>query len=426
MIPRRLGHLLRALPPPGRGHRPAQRRAHPRRRHRPDPRRPRQLPGARGQPALAVRGVLRDGEPAHHGAGFPEPVRHPPGARRRRLRLASAAGAAQLRGHQRGRPDRRRPDPGRVQLGLLRAFAAGPPDGRRAGRGPRPVLPRQPGVHAHHRGGAPGRRHLPAHRRRLPGPDAVPARLGARGGRPAQRRPRRQRRDLQRGRQRRRRRQTRLHLRADHDRVLPGRETAAGQRRHLPLLAGRRTRRGARPDRRTGDQAGRGLRRLRHRVRSGSLRERAGRHQQEDSRRSARLDRAADDAAVDGADPDRRHAGAPLRRPAAVRGQRRRRRVGAAGRADPRRAGRGFAGGQLQPGRRLQGHLGAGVARFGGRPRAGRRRGGAFAAEARARPGDRRIATVAKTVAAAAAAAQQPRKSSPSNRQQQQQQKAIR
>ena len=33
------GHVLRALPPRGRGHRPAQRGAHPRRRHRPDPRR---------------------------------------------------------------------------------------------------------------------------------------------------------------------------------------------------------------------------------------------------------------------------------------------------------------------------------------------------------------------------------------------------
>ena len=174
-------------------------------------------------------------------------------------------------------PDRRSAHSGRRELGLLRAFAAGPSDGCRACRRPRPVLPRQPGVHAHHRRGAPGRRHLPAHRRRLPGPAAVPCRLGARGGRPGQRRPRRQRRHLQRDRQRRRRRQARLHLCADHDRVLPGRETGAGQRGDLPVLAGRRTRRGAGPDRRIGPQAGRGVRRLRHRVRSGRFRQRVGR-----------------------------------------------------------------------------------------------------------------------------------------------------
>lgn len=42
-----------------------------------------------------------------------------------------------------------------------------------------------------------------------------------------------------------------------------------------------------------------------------------------DPRRSPQLDRAADDGTVDRADPDRRHAGAPLRGLAAVRGQRR-------------------------------------------------------------------------------------------------------
>src|SRR6185369_15818574 len=36
----------------------------------------------------------------------------------------------------------------------------------------------------------------------------------------------------------------------------------------------------------------------------------------------------------------------------------------------------GLAGGQLQPGWRLEGHLGAGVAHLGSRPRAGRRRSG--------------------------------------------------
>ena len=72
-------HLLRALPPPGRRHRAAQRRAHPRRRHRPDPRREGHLAGPRGQPALAVGGVLRDGEPAHDGAGLSRTCSPPTG-----------------------------------------------------------------------------------------------------------------------------------------------------------------------------------------------------------------------------------------------------------------------------------------------------------------------------------------------------------
>ncbi|CKS58664.1 glutamate--cysteine ligase%2C Gcs2 [Mycobacterium tuberculosis] len=71
--------------------------------------------------------------------------------------------AAQLGGHQRGRPHGRGSDPWGLQLGVFRAFIAGPADGCRIGRGPRPVLSRQPGIHAHHRGGAPGRRHLSAH-----------------------------------------------------------------------------------------------------------------------------------------------------------------------------------------------------------------------------------------------------------------------
>ena len=41
--------------------------------------------------------------------------------------------------------------PGRLQLGLLRAHLPGPPDGHRAGRGPRPVRARQRRLHAHDR-----------------------------------------------------------------------------------------------------------------------------------------------------------------------------------------------------------------------------------------------------------------------------------
>lgn len=50
-----------------------------------------------------------------------------------------------------------------------------------------------------------------------------------------------------------------------------------------------------------------------------------------------------------------------------------------------------FPGGQLQPRRRLQGHLGAGPARFGGRPRVGRCTDCAFAAAAAVRPNGGRV-----------------------------------
>jgi len=146
-----------------------------------------------------------------------------------------------------------------------------------------------------------------------------------------------------------------------------GEKTAAGQRRHLPLLARRRTRGSARPSRRTRRQTGGGLRRVRHCVRPGRLRERAGHDQQEDPQRPTRLDCAARRAAVHGANPDRRQAGTPPRRSASVRRQRRRPGVGAARRTDPRGAARGLTGGQLEPGRRVQGHLGACVAHVGGR-----------------------------------------------------------
>ncbi len=64
---------------------------------------------------------------------------------------------------------------------------------------------------------------------------------------------------------------------------------------------------------------------------------------------------------------DRRAAGPAAHRPAAVRRQRRQRRVAAARRPDPGGAAGGRPRRQLQPGRRLQGHLGAGPAS--GRPR---------------------------------------------------------
>ena len=173
-------HQLRALPPGRRRARPAERRAHPRRGDRPRPRRGGRVPGARGQPAQPVGRVVRDGEPPHDGARLPRPVHPPAGAHGRRLRNAPPAGPAGRRRPERGRPDRRRAHPRSLQLGLLRALAAGPADGRRAGRGPRPVLPRQPRLHAHHAGRPARRRDLPADRRRVPRPAAVQPGLGAR------------------------------------------------------------------------------------------------------------------------------------------------------------------------------------------------------------------------------------------------------
>ena len=180
VLPRRSDHQLRALPPDRRRARAAQRRAHPRRRDRPRPRRAGGLPGAGGQPAQPVGRVVRDGEPPHDGARLPRPVHPPAGAHGRRLRHPPAACPARRGRAERGRSHRRRAHPRRLQLGLLRALAARPPDGRRAGRGPRPVLPRQPRLHAHHAGRPAGRRDLPADRRRVPRPAAVQSGLGAR------------------------------------------------------------------------------------------------------------------------------------------------------------------------------------------------------------------------------------------------------
>ena len=76
--------------------------------------------------------------------------------------------------------------------------------------------------------------------------------------------------------------------------------------------------------------------------------------------RPPRLDRAAGPAAVHGADAQRRQVRPAARGPAPLRRQRRRRRLGSARRTDPGGAQGGLADRQLQPGRRFQGHLGAG------------------------------------------------------------------
>ncbi len=124
--------------------------------------------------------------------------------------------------------------PGRPQLRLLRAHLPGPADGRRAGRGPRPLRARQRRLHADHRRPAAGRRDLSPRRRRLPRSAGLPARLAARRGRTVQRLPGRQRVAGQRRRHRRRRRQGGLRLRAADDQVLPAAGRHPAQHRDLP------------------------------------------------------------------------------------------------------------------------------------------------------------------------------------------------
>ena len=89
-------------------------------------------------------------------------------------------------------------------------------------------------------------------------------------------------------------------------------------------------------------------------------------------------------APVDVAHPRRVAPASPPRRPPPLRRQRRRAGVGGARRAHPGRAPRGQPGGELQPGRRVEGHVGAGRARAapgpavpGGLPAAGARAAGA-------------------------------------------------
>ena len=166
-------------------------------------------------------------------------------------------------------------------------------------------------LHAQHRGRAPGRRGLPAGRRRLPRPPPVPARLAARVPRHPQRGAGREPDDRQRRRQRRGRRQARLHLRARHDPLLPRRGAPAPQRPHLPPRRARPAGGRPSPPRRAGPQAGRRLGRLRPRHRAQGHRRRAGPHAGRAARQPAGLDRPGGGAAVDVADPRRDRRCAP-------------------------------------------------------------------------------------------------------------------
>ena len=183
-------------------------------------------------------------------------------------------------------------------------------DGRRAGRGPRPGLPRRPGVDAHHARAA--SRCDVIYRRvddefldpvqfRADSVLGVPGLINAaRAG---------QRHDRQRGRQRRRRRQARLHLRARPDPLLPRRgadppatSTPGGSRSR------RRSRRCS-----TGSTSWWSSRSTAPAARASSSGRQRRRAELDElrataARRPARLDRAAGRPALDGPDPRRRTA----------------------------------------------------------------------------------------------------------------------
>ena len=93
-VPRRADLPRQGLPPRDPRHPAAARHLRPHRGHRPRARRRRPLPGARGQPAHAVRRLVHDREP-HRRAPHPARVlRALPGAARRALPGAAAPGAA--------------------------------------------------------------------------------------------------------------------------------------------------------------------------------------------------------------------------------------------------------------------------------------------------------------------------------------------
>ncbi len=124
--------------------------------------------------------------------------------------------------------------PGRLQLGLLRAQLPRPPDGRRAGRGARPVLRRRPDLHEDDPGADAGRRDLPPGRRRLPRPAHLPQGQPARRRRPDRVVPLGPDRPGQRPGDRRGRRQGDLSVRPRDHPLLPPRGPDPGQRRDLP------------------------------------------------------------------------------------------------------------------------------------------------------------------------------------------------
>ncbi len=256
---------------------------------------------------------------------FPEAVRAQRGRADRPLSRPAARHPPAGRAGRRVRPDRGAAHAGVVQLRLLRAHVPRPADGHRAGRGSGPGRARPDGVHAHHPRTEARRRHLPAHRRRLPRSAGVPPRFAARRAGAVLRLPGGTRDARERDRHRRRRRQVDVPARAGDDRVLPRREADPQQRADLAAAQERgyalrpRAPAGAR------GQGGARLRRLRDARRPGVDDGPARRVPRAHPRAPGEVHRAADARPVDL--PDVRRAGhrAAPHRPAAVRAVRARR-----------------------------------------------------------------------------------------------------
>ena len=178
-VPRRAARRLGQLPPRVPGRSPALRRVGAHLRVRPRPRRRRHDVRARGQPAGAVRASAtcwRTGRSASGRSPRCSPARRIAPVDSYTEELSKLL--VSLAPDERRQPERRRAHAGHLQLGLLRALVPRPADGRHARRGQRPRrVGRRPCVHAHDRRPRAGRRDLPPHRRPVPRPRGVPARL---------------------------------------------------------------------------------------------------------------------------------------------------------------------------------------------------------------------------------------------------------
>ena len=363
--PRAAGADERRVRGHGAGARAAGRRARPHRRHRPGEGRRKGFLCPRGQCAHAVGRLLCAGEPrGHDAAGARAVLGHARPAGRRLFRGASGhptLGIVQ----RRRRAQRRAADAGPFQLGLLRACLPGRRDGHRAGRGLRPVRRRRPRLHAHAARPAEGRRDLPPGRRQLPRSAGDAAGFLSRRRRVAGRAACRPGQYRERAGQRRGRRQVDLYLCARDGALLSRRGAHPGQCADLALRSDRRFQVCGRTSFRTGGQGNPRLGRQGH----------AGRPDLEQGRDrgvhgaaeepAGQLHRPADPGAVDL--PNLRQPGrgaAPCRSPAL-------RAVGAQDHHHSRRPhARGaegrLAGREFEPGRRHQGHLGAGAGSEGG------------------------------------------------------------
>ena len=223
----------------------------------------RRLCRAGGQHAGPVRCFVHAGLPGSHQAGASYSLPRAQGARGVRIPGTSVfhPGVPECPcGNAAGGG----PDPGPVQLRVLRARVPGRPDGGRPRRGTGPGGSQRQPVRAHGVGAQAHRRRLPAHRRRLHRPGHLPRGLGPGGAGVVSRLPRRQRRPGQRPRHRCGGRQGGLRLHSRHHPVLPGRGADSGQCGYPPLPPTRGPRPYAGRPAGSRGQGGRGIRRLRH------------------------------------------------------------------------------------------------------------------------------------------------------------------